>query len=245
MDTKLIKQFGEEILSYRLRSARDKKRKQHEDIEKKLIRLYKKERALSKTIWNLGWEPLIPPVQKGWVRHFVLRHDVASSKQAEFFEGILKKINTYEYSWRKDFKKKKRKFGKKVYVERPQYLLKPCEYHFKKLNFSDKEKQMFHEEWKMNYSKQWVRRFVFNEPWRFVLKVKTNMIDKKRIIDSLLESELKEIRSYLERKNLRHRQGKLVHGYSRWRDWKEFEKPMERNLFKNKSLSQIMDLINQ
>ena len=37
MDTKFIQQYGEDILCYRLRTARQKKRMQYEDFDKQLI----------------------------------------------------------------------------------------------------------------------------------------------------------------------------------------------------------------
>jgi len=133
MDTKLIQQYGEGILCYRLRTARQKKRLQYEDFYKQLIQLYKEEKALYQQQKNLGWEPLKPPVQKGWKRFFVLRDDVAKSKHAEFFQNILNKINTYDWSYRKNFKIRKRKMGRKIYVVKTQKLLEPCERHFAKL----------------------------------------------------------------------------------------------------------------
>lgn len=75
--------------------CRQKKRMQYEDFDKQLISLDKKRDDLQELKRNLGWEPLIPPVQKGWKRFFVLRDDVERSKHAEFFQNILKKINTY------------------------------------------------------------------------------------------------------------------------------------------------------
>lgn len=144
MDTKLIQQNGEEILCYRLRTACNKKSAQRKDFQKRLIALHKEERALRKQKWNLGWEPLVPPVQKGWKRSFVLREDVARSRYAAFYEGILARINTTLWSHRKDFMKKKRAFGRKKYVVREQFLLKPNEHDFQKLGFSEAEKQQFH-----------------------------------------------------------------------------------------------------
>src|SRR4051812_19284598 len=109
MDTKLIQQYGEDIRCYRLRTARQRKRMQYEDFDKQLIQLDKEEDRLYRQKMNLGWEALHPPVQKGWVRSFILREDIARSRYAFFFEAMLKKINTYEYSWRKDFKRKKKR----------------------------------------------------------------------------------------------------------------------------------------
>ena len=88
MDKKLIEQYGTEILSYRLRTARQKKRMQYEDFDKQLIQLHEEESALRSQKRNLGWEPLIPPVQKGWKRFFVLRDDVARGGRRVAEEGL-------------------------------------------------------------------------------------------------------------------------------------------------------------
>jgi hypothetical protein len=103
MDTKLIKQFGTEILCYRLRTVRQKKRMQYEDFDKQLIALEKETKPIIYKRYKPEYEPLLPPVQKGWKRFFVLRDDVARSNDAQFFENILKKINTKTIYWKKDF----------------------------------------------------------------------------------------------------------------------------------------------
>lgn len=246
MDKKIIQQYGEDVLCYRLRTARQKKRMQYEDFDKQLIQLHKEENALYEQRRNLGWEPLTPPVQKGWKRFFVLRDDVARSKHADFFEGILKKINTYDWSYRKDFIVKKRRFGKKKYGVKEQKLLAPREWHFEKLGFNEKEKQMFHE---VFHNEKWnrgpVKRYVFNEPWRFVLRVRPNMITKVRAKDAVLESRLKQLEDYLENNDLRKRQHRLLYGRYQWRGWRGFEKYNEVNSLKNKSLQQILDMIKE
>jgi hypothetical protein len=219
MDTKIIEQYGEDILCYRLRTARQRKRMQYEDFDKFLIQLDKKETALYRQIRNLGWEPLQPPVQKGWVRCFVLRDDVAKQKHAAFFESILKKINTYQYDWRKDFKKKKRKLGRKIYVAKQQFLLTPGEWHFKRMNFSEAEQQFFYEGWELDCYKRPIKRFVFREPWRFVLTIKPNIIYEVRKRDVELESALNEIINYLQRNDLRKRLGKILDGAYQYRRW--------------------------
>lgn len=65
MDTKVIEQYGEDILCYRLRTARQKKRMQYKDFDRQLIQLHKEQNALYAQKRNLGWEVLHPPVQKG------------------------------------------------------------------------------------------------------------------------------------------------------------------------------------
>lgn len=244
MHTKLIQQYGEDILCYRLRTARQRKRMQYKDFDKQLIQLHKKENELYRQHRNLGWEPLLPPVQKGWIRHFVLRDDVAKSRYGEFFEAILKKINTYEYDWKKDFKRKKRKRGRKIYVVKPQYLLRPYEYQFQRIEFTEIERQFFTEVWEMDSKRQLFKRYEFTEPWRFVLRIRANMIDRIRIKDALLESEIRVLINYLERNDLRGKQTKLLYGnWKRWSTNKEFKKYNEINRYKNKSLIQILDLL--
>lgn len=243
MDTKIIEQYGEDILCYKLRTARQKKRMQYKDFDKQLIQLDKKLNALYLQKRNLGWQELTPPVQKGWVRHFVVREDVVRSKYGDFFEGILKKINTYKYSWKKDFTKKKRKLGKKIYEVRTQELLRPREYEFNKMKFTDVEKQFFTEVWELGWNKQPIKRYVFIEPWRFVLKVKPYMIDKVRINDATLESELKQIDNYLERNDYKKRLCKVMHRSYRYNEWKPKVKYNEAYEYKNKPLNEITDLV--
>jgi len=241
MDTKLIRQYGEEILCYRIRSKRTKIRAQHEDFYKELIQIHKEECELYKQKQNLGWEPLVPPIQKGWKRVFILRQDVARSKQSHFYAGILWKINTVQWSYRKDFMKKKRAFGRKKYVVRDQYLLKPDKHHFQRLGFNEAEKAQFHEEWSYEKGRGgFIRRYVFNEPWRFVLKVQPNIVDKIRKTDPVIEARLKEIDEYLERNNYRPILIKILEG-NNYRNWKIGEKYNETNPLRNKSLQDILD----
>ena len=243
MDKKLIQQYGEDILCYRLRTARQKKRMQYEDFDKQLIQLNKEENCLYQQKRNLGWQPLHPPVQKGWVRYFVLRDDVARSRHSVFFEGILKKTNTYDYSYRKDFKKKKRKRGRKIYVAKTQHLLRPYEHQFKKMQFDSNEKQFFREVWELDWRKQPVKRYEFVEPWRYVLKIKPYLIDKVRIKDAVLEAKINLIGNYLDRNYYRIRLSKLLNGYYQYKHSRDFEKNDETYQFKDKSLGQILDII--
>jgi len=242
MDKKLIQQFGTDILCYRIRAARQKVRMQYEDFDKQLIRLNKEYIELRHRRNNLGWEPLIPPVQKGWKRFFVLRKDVAVSRHAEFFEGILKKINTYDWSYRKNFLVKRRKGGRKFYVTKPQKLRQFYEWEFKRQNFDDKERQYFDMVYVYHRSHlQPTVKYVFREPWLFVLQVRPNIIDKVKIRDHELEARIQKIEDYIERNSYGGRRDKLVYGGTCrcCNDWDERED--ERNPLKNKPLTRILD----
>jgi hypothetical protein len=242
MDNKLIQQYGQSILCYRIRIARQKKRMQYEDFHKQLIGLDKEEDALREQKRNLGWEPLVPHVQKGWKRCFVLREDVARSKQAEFFENLLAKINTCDLSHRRDFKLKKRRKGRKWYVVKEQKLLTPCNWYFARLKFSEAEKQMFHEVLHWDSKRRtFTKSYVFNEPWRFVLKAKPNMITKVRIRDAVLESRIRSLENYMIRNDLRKQQSKALSESYKYVYWKREGKCKEKNPLLNKPLVRIVD----
>lgn len=241
MDTKLIKQFGTDILCYRIRTERQKKRMQYEDFDKHLIGLSKEESILYKKKYKPEWELLPTPYQRGWIRSFVLRDDVARGNKAAFFENILRKINTSQWSYRKDFKTKKRKFGRKVYVVKDQQLLKPHEWDFNKLGLTDAEKQFFYTEFHYDQrSGKFVKQYGFTEPWRFVLRVKPNMIYKKIKIDTYDASRLAEINNYICINNYRGRLQKAWYRHKR-AYWQPHENVKDRYIFKNRSLQYILD----
>src|SRR5689334_8102577 len=113
-----------EILSldhFRQRSPRQRKRAQRKNYEKSLMRLYRGYDALRSQLHRLGYERLDPPVQRGWKRSFVLRdHPLqrithSPKREEAFFQNILEKINTTQYSSKRDFKVKRRRRGRKVY----------------------------------------------------------------------------------------------------------------------------------
>jgi hypothetical protein len=240
MDSKLVKQYGSEILSYRLRTVRQKKRMQYEDFDKKLLKLDKEETRLFKQKRIFIWEPLKPPVQRGWNRFFVLREDVATGKHAAFFENILSKINTCDWSHRKDFMVKYRRFGRKKYRVKKQSLLRPEGWRFNRMGFTDEEKLLFDEVWEINSRKELVKRYVFREPWRFVLRVRPNIIDKICRRDAMVDSRYQEIRNYLGRNYYRGHVNKLLYGTDR-NSWGKGERAREKSLLKNKPLPRILD----
>ena len=48
--------------------------------DKQLLKLDREKQKIYEAIMNLGYEDLIPPVQRGWKRTFVLREDVMQDK---------------------------------------------------------------------------------------------------------------------------------------------------------------------
>ena len=238
---KIMNRELEHYMGFRLQTVRRKKRMQHEDFEKKLFGLHKERNELYKQQRALGWIELHPPVMRGWKRFFVLREDVAKSKHGSFFEGILQKINKVEYSSRKDFKIKKRKAGRKIYVAKKQELFLPDDFWFKKLNFNEKEAPFFEVRYvKEKWRKDLVKRYVFTEPWRFVIRIRPNIITKVRVKDVEIERRISEINDFIDRGGFSGKLNRLLTGSFKWR-WDEKEKIQERNSLKNKPLQQILE----
>ncbi len=165
---------------------------------------------------------------------------MASGKDAGFFLGLLEKVNTTTYSHRKDFRYKRRRNGKRVDVERIQKVKTFWTCEFKKLHLTEKEKPYFKLDWYVSDRGHLIPIYVFTEPWRFVLKVKPNMITKVKVIDPGMMSREREIDGYLDRNMLVPRVIKLLEGsYSSRCRWKNYPKMKYRELLMRNPLDEI------
>jgi hypothetical protein len=238
MDTYNFVRFWD---STRLKSARRKKQLVKKDFEKQLTQLLKTENKLWKERNNLPFVPLEKPYQKGWERSFFLREDVARLSNSDFYKSLLDKINTYQYSQDKTFKKRKRKYRKYVFHEKPHLLkeFSECEWTSSKLKLSEKEKTLFEKQevWCI-FKKGFKVSYVFKESWRFVLKIKPNIITHKKMIDEILEQELAEIDNYITKNNLRVKMNKIRCGSSCSSSWNLNQLKYE-NLLKDKPIQDI------
>lgn len=223
---------------YRLKSARRKKRLVKKDRDKQLIQLDKQHSLLWKEKQYLPMIPLEHPYQKGWKRVFVLRKDVQQSEKAVFYQAILDKINTVEYNHDISFKKRKRRKQRYHYEERPQ-TLRPIydnEWRCNKLKLTEAEQACFfrNEEWSASRSKV-IITYLFTDLWRFVLAVKPHIIYEVKMVDELLEQELKAIDNWVVRYNLWPKITKLNKGNC-YKYWKviSYEQPQYINKLKNK-----------
>jgi len=225
------------------KTIRRKKRLQKKDKEKQLIQLAKTQKQLHKKRHDLPLVQLEQPYQRGWVRSFILREDVADSMDAEFFKDLLIKINTENFSHHKSFRVKRKRFGKKVFETKPQFLadISKSDWDNNKIPLTEKEKEHFQQKliWSKNWN-CWIAVYAFDQPWRYVLKVKPNMITHTKAPDSDLERELKEIDNYLTNNNLYHKMHRLTQ--SRKQAWKTCQKGKEKykSPFINQPLFQII-----
>ncbi|RLJ34576.1 hypothetical protein CLU97_4091 [Chryseobacterium sp. 7] len=191
---------NDNLLHSRLRSVRSRKRAIRKDVEKQIRKKYQRSDELWDIRRNIPWIPLDKPYQRGFVRFFAVREDVMRSKDGDFFEEILKKINTYMYSESRRFLKKKRKFGRRIYVAREQKLKQISSYSWNdpKFGLTPRERQYFlKQEEYCSARKIYVPYYEFTESWRFTLRTRPNMITHYKPVDFELEKECAELNDYL------------------------------------------------
>ncbi|QEC44751.1 hypothetical protein [Pseudobacter ginsenosidimutans] len=234
--------WEQELLCYRLRSVRSRKRTAKKAREKQLISLFKEENAFASAIWNLPWVPLQHPYQKGWKRSFVLRPDIKKSHQQAFFETLLKKINTTEYSPDKSFTKKKRSKGRKYRQAIEQQLREFWEHEWNDTSckLTEAEKQLFYKKEYWHQSGKPYYKYVFSEPWRYVLRIRPHMITHKKMIDEELLSRRKQIENHITTHHLRHKIERLVWGKVKYRRYWDGKVARFRNPYKQKPVHLIL-----
>lgn len=175
----------------RIRTARDKKIR---GVDKEHTRVLNQ-------IHDLGWEELNPPIQRGYQRLFVLTEATRYTKRASFYQGILDKINTAQFSSTKRFARKKRKIRKWRYRDvKEQQLQQPIDWQFhREGRFTEDEKKYFYPVEYYDYAcKMWRCRYIFTEPWRFELRIRPYFITKVKRKDPALEQyrdELEDLRN--------------------------------------------------
>jgi hypothetical protein len=224
----------------RLKSERTKNGLKKKDLEKQLIRSYKRLMQIWKEKEALGYKDLVPPVQKGWKRFFVLRADVVLIPEAFFLQQLLDKINSTQYSMQKDFKVKQKQKGKKVYVDTDQLFPVIKFSELKELKLTKQERSSFHRE--LRYSpnfRVWYNVLAFSEPWKFVLKVEPLMITQVKVIDPNLISEEQEIENYLRNHELDYKMYKIMDGSQYKRCWKE---KGSKEKYKTKHIAKLLEM---
>lgn len=214
----------------RIKTARRRKRLVIKQNDKKILEMHRQLDALYERERNLGYEALVPPVQRGWKRSFVLREEFERSRDAAFYIELLKKINNVAYSDRRDFKKKKRRRRKKVYVVRTQHLNELYEWDYLR-KLTEREKMHFSViTVPTKHPHITIKKYVFHDTWLFRLKTEPNMITQVRIVDTLLQQEIDNLRNVLFAYELYARWWKLTRGKSNWNSrWRNPLKKPEPN----------------
>lgn len=233
------------LMGGRFKDSRRKKRLVKSDFDKQLIKIRKKEHFLWKTIHDLPLVPLENPYQQGWVRFFVVRDDVMRSKDGTFFQELLEKINTHMYSSTKSFVSRKKYRKSKIQHLREQllYAIPLSQWNSNELKLSDKEKSHFTatEKWS-NCFKRYVVNYKFNEPWRYVLRIRPYMVTHRKALNADLESESARLENYIVSNNLRHRITKIKNGWVNYGYREEIIAAKYANPIKNKNTNTLYQM---
>ncbi|WP_285009494.1 hypothetical protein [Pedobacter faecalis] len=198
-----------------IKSARRKRRLVITDRDKQLIKLSKRWDQLEEQRRLQPKVPLEHPYQRGWKRFFVLRDDVKRSSKADFYEALLTKINTVEYHYDKSFKS--RKLRKRRNVSCKEQRL--CEFgehcwQVNRMNLTEDEKACFTGVEFINTSRRPELKYMFTEPWRYVLKIAPHIITHVRLVDVDIERELSYIKGHVTSDHLDPRMSRLTSGRS-------------------------------
>jgi hypothetical protein len=228
-----------QLLPYRLKSARRKKRLQKEDRDKQLLALDRERHRIRKDPEYMTTVPLDEPYQKGWKRMVVLKPGVQRSDKAQFYQEILNVINQVQYHYDASFKKPKRKghWHKYYFDELPKlHAIDSYNWYHNKNKLSEEQRACFTRvDFWSEYRYQWDYRYEFTMPELFDIAVKPHIIDTIKIGDAILEQQLAWIDCHIDNNYLECRLQKLHKGgyNNQWK--KSFERLKYRNPLKNKA----------
>lgn len=220
----------------RIKSARRKRRLVKTDRDQQLIQLSKRRNQLWEQKHNLPMVPLEHPYQRGWKRLFVLRDDQKQIALAEFYEELLKKINTVQYHHDRSFKTKKRRKRKYGYKMRKQELKQIDQYYWDRNTYklSEKEQACFTKVSSIDRNRRLDIKYVFTEPWRFVLKVMPHMVTQVQLHDEELQQEIAAVAHRIKSNFFEPRIQRLTNGRPYNRRYDEFDvRPQYINILKN------------
>ncbi len=223
------------LLSYRLKSARRKKRLVKSDRDKQLLKLDRERYVISRSPNYKMTVPLAEPYQRGWKRLFVLKPEVARSNEAAFYQEILDKINMVQYHYHESFKNLRRKNRKYSYDLPKLAGINRRDWNNNKHQLSEEQRACFEtvdfwnaQQYAMDY------HYEFSEPELFVIAVLPHIIDTVIIGDALLEQRIAWIDDYIEHYTLYNRLSTLNND-NRYRRRKDItEKLKYKNPLKNK-----------
>ncbi len=159
---------------------------------KKIIRLEKRRDEITEAQRKLGYEKLETPYLKGWDGYWVLRDDIARSKDGERLSSLIEHFGRTIFSDNKEFKTWSRG-DRKYHYHKPYFKLIPEEeyerYHSwvqKWLEYDPTEDRQW---W---YSVKRFYRFTFPE-WMLVMKKEKHWVTHYKVMDEVLEQEYSEL----------------------------------------------------
>lgn len=199
-------------------------KQQKDEFDKKVRRASKRINELWKLKNSIPLEPLPQPVQRGFVKTFVLRDDIARRRDAHDFKRILSEINAQVYCKTPDFKVTKWKTGQKVDMQHTVGYI--SEHRWEKLDWPSHFKKHFifttrHRTSPSGFTFTYKGWFFKNE-YYFASKVEPHFVTHRRPVNVDIEREKAELEAFMNNNHGWERLSKL-HGSS-YRRY-DFEKP--------------------
>jgi hypothetical protein len=205
-----------QLLPYRLKSARRKKRLQIEDRDKQILAL---DRERDRIRNDPGYKTVVQldePYQKGWKRLFVLKPKAQRGDKAALYQGILDKINTVQYHYDASFKNSKRiRRWHRYYHEGPPKLQHIKQRYWQTGEYKLTEEQCACFQLVQYWDEAYYRLdycYEFSFPEVFKIAVLPHIIDTVKIGDALLEQRMAWIDNQFYKNGLQYRLQKLHKG---------------------------------
>lgn len=236
-----------QLLSYRLKSARRKRRLVKEDRDKQLIRMQKEYDRLNDIQSALPYIPLDDPYQRGWKRLWVLRPEAAKSDKADIYQGILDKLTEVQYHYDESFKQPKRKGAwHRYYFDKLPKLYAIDSYYWNTNwhKFTEEQRECFKQaKYWDEKDRCWKTYYEFAFPELITIAVFPRIIDKVKLQDNDLEQQLAFIDDKLYGMPNWMRLTKITGGkYKNWYSKSVPEKEKYRNPLKNNIRCERLDL---
>lgn len=181
--------------------------------EKSLISLWKKKMKLLEGKRSFNKVELPKPERWGYKRFFILRDDIAKSRDSLFYNQLLVHIQNVILSRDKKFEYKDYKTKKRLPIHQE---LKPIDHKdwnklIKDGKLSDKQQACFQQVWKQNkFGKGGSYVFEFTKPWMFVLRTEPYYLTHRTVVNPQLESELRELSNKIDSQNLMPKISKVM-----------------------------------
>jgi hypothetical protein len=209
---------------------KSRQRRDKAKAEKDLISTYRRYMRLMRAKRSMRLVELEKPVRSGYKRYFVLREDVAKSREANIYRGLLKYLQNTQYSRDKKFQYKDYKTKKMLPM---QHFTKPIDHKTWNKIVTDgllttRQQGMFQQMWKQTNPKNpkvgyW--QWVFQKEWVFAQKVEPHYKTHSLLLDPQLESEITKVSNKIERNNLWPKIDKIL-GRSSYGGWNRHYKIM-------------------
>lgn len=204
--------------------SRRQRRIDKKSEELKLLRLWTRKQNLLRSKRNYNWVKLDKPIRRGYRRFYVLREDIARSREAHVYRQILPHINSEARCSDKTFTHKpwnskvKKEIGQGLNAVSHKDWIKKVE-----PNLTIKQKSMFDKRWhEFRDSKNKITggewRFYFNKPYVFILKIEPYYVTHQVIINPQLESEMRELHNRIKSQGLMPKISKIM-GWKNDLEW--------------------------